>query len=190
MKSITWPVAVLFALLPFAAGSQRPSSSPQAWQQSGKSDPSRGILTSQFTLTGGFVDPPHGKEPGPPSIVLNCEPLERKNGTEGKFVSGYIQVGAPLQVKYVEPDQIEGNSYLPKVDLTYHVDSEKPQDVQWPPRSDKTAVSLDKEAVRKILRGHTVVITVKDFFETPVVMQFDVPESSEVLSTCGIRERK
>lgn len=182
-------IAVL-ATLSFSASAQQPAASPRTWQQAEKNDANRALTYIQFTLAGRFTDPPHGNVSGPPILTLNCEPTDRKRSGEGKYISGQLQVGTPLKVVWVEPDEIHGTSYFPEVNVTYRVDDEKPQDVQWPPRSDKMSVALDKEATKKILRGHALVITLSESFDSQVVMQFDLPESSGVLQTCGIREHK
>jgi hypothetical protein len=190
MKSSHPLFLLLLAVIAFAVAvpAQQPSASTRTWQQAERIDNNRVINETQFTLAGRFLDPPHGNVSAPPTLMLACEPSDRKR--EGKYISGQLQVGAPLKIVFVEPDEIHGTSYFPEVNVTYRVDSEKPQDVQWPPRTDKTSISLDKEAARKILRGHAVVITVHEAFDSQVVMQFDFPESAEVLQTCGIREHK
>jgi hypothetical protein len=183
---------LLLASLAFAvaAPAQQPSASTRTWQQAERIDNNRVINETQFTLAGRFLDPPHGNVSAPPTLMLTCEPSDRKRNGEGKFISGQLTVGAPLKIVFVEPDEIHGTSYYPEVNITYRVDSEKPQDVQWPPRTDKTSISIDRQGARKILRGHAVVITVHEAFDSQVVMQFDFPESAEVLQTCGIREHK
>lgn len=177
----------LCALVP-AHAQQAPST--RGWQQSDKTDTNRAITTIQFTLFGRFTDPPRGSVPGPPSIVLVCEPSDHKRTGTGKYISGYIQVGSPLKVDYVEPSEIHGTSYYPEVPVNFHVDNEKSEDAMWAPRSDKTSIALDKDAAKKLLRGREVVISATEPFESQIVMHFDIPDSTAVLTTCGIREHK
>jgi hypothetical protein len=177
----------LCALAP-ARAQQAPST--HGWQQSDKTDPNRAISTIQFTLFGRFTDPPRGSVPGPPSIVLVCEPSDHKRAGTGKYINGYVQVGSPLKVDYVEPSEIHGTSYYPEVPVNFRVDNEKPQDTKWPPRSDKTSIALDKDAAKKLLHGREVVISTTEPFESQIVMHFDVPDSTAVFTTCGIREHR
>lgn len=190
MKPLRFLLLLTLATLPVSLRSQEPSHRSRGWQKTDKPDPGRGIVATQFTLTGRFLDPPRGSVPGPPAIVLGCLPSKSGAGGEGKFLTGYVQTGTPLKVQFVEPSEIHGTSYYQEIAVQYHVDNEKPQNVQWPPRSDKTSVALDKDAVKKILRGHELVLSMEEPFESQVVMHFDVPDSTEVLNTCGIREHK
>lgn len=176
-----------FLTLPLSVRAQEPSHPSHGWQKTDKPDPVRGSPATQFTLTGRFLDPPRGNVPGPPSIVLSCA-ISKHGG--GKFLSGYVQAGTPLKVEFVEPTEIHGTSYYQEITVEYHVDNEKPQNVQWSPRSDKTSVALDKDAIKKILRGRELVLSMEEPFESHVVIHFDVPDSTDVLNACGIREHK
>jgi len=190
MRPTRWLLPLLLAGASFSAFAQDQSRSQHSWQKARKPDPVRGFTTTQFTLTGRFVDPPRGNVPGAPYILLSCSPSEHGASAEGRFISGQVQAQTPLKVAFVEPDEIHGTSYNQEINVEYHVDNEKPQNVQWPPRSDKTSMSLDKEAAKKILRGHELVLSMEEPFESKVVIHFDVPDSTDVLNTCGIRERK
>jgi hypothetical protein len=180
-------LALATSMVPLFA--QEQSRASHGWQRAEKQDPARGIPATQFTLTGRYLDPPRGNVQGPPSIVLSCVP-PKKAGAEGRFLNGYVQAGTPLKVEFVEPSEIHGTSYFQDIAVEYHVDNEKPQNVNWSARSDKTSVALDKEAARKILRGHEVALSMEEPFESKVVLHFDIPDSTDVLNTCGIREHK
>lgn len=190
MKPLRVLVFLSFAALAISPRAQEPSRGSHGWQRVEKPDPGRGVLSTQFTLTGRFLDPPRGNVPGPPSIVLSCLPSKSGPSAEGKFLSGYIQTGTPLKVDFVEPSEIHGTSYFPEISVQYHVGNEKPQNVQWPPRSDKTSISLDKDSAKKLLRGRELVLSMEEPFESQVVLHFDIPDSADVLNTCGIREHK
>lgn len=184
-RALLAPAAL--AVLATSLLAQNPAASAN-WQKAERFDSGRNLTLTEFTLTGRFTSPPRGNAPGPPSIVLDC--LPHKHGDEGKFLSGWVQVNSPLRIRFVEPTEIRNNSYNQEVFVTWHVASEKPRNAQWPPRSDKTSATLDKETVKKLLGDHQLGISMEEPFESEIVMQFDVPDSVDVLNACGIREHK
>lgn len=81
------------------------------WEQAAKTDAARGITYTQFTLVGRFIDPQRAPVAKPPTLEVNCT---RHAKGDGEFVSGYLRVGTPLKVNYVEPSEIHGTSYFPR----------------------------------------------------------------------------
>jgi hypothetical protein len=189
------------------------TASPSGWQEVKSTDwvkePRR-----QFTLAGKFLAPVPANAAGalanPPVLLLKCA-VPRRSGGEGKFRVGAVVVGALVKVHMVEPEEIKaGVSYYPEVSVSYRLDDGKPVDDDWPPRYDKTSAEFDKPIFKKILRAHTMLITLNDKDDHELRMQFDLPESSaatgaplataaalpaartpaQVAEACGIDERE
>jgi hypothetical protein len=136
----------------------------------------------QFTLAGKFLAPLPANIAGtlanPPALLLKCA-VPRRSGGEGKFRVGAVVVGALLKVHMVEPQEIKGGaSYYPEVSVSYRLDDGKPVDDDWPPRYDKTSAEFDKPIFKKMLRAHTILITLHDRDDHEIRMQFDMPELS------------
>jgi hypothetical protein len=154
---------------------------PSGWQEVKSTDwvkePRR-----QFALAGKFLAPapanPAGTLASPPVLLLKCA-VPRRSGGEGKFRVGAVVVGALVKVHMVEPEEIKaGVSYYPEVSVSYRLDDGKPIDDDWPPRYDKTSAEFDKPIFKKMLRAHTMLITLHDKNESELRMQFDLPGSS------------
>jgi hypothetical protein len=67
---------------------------------------------------------------------------------------------------------------------------------KWSPGTDKTSApvptsaSIPVDAVKKMLRAHTVEITAEDAGGAPVVIQFDMPNPATVEEGCNVDEPK
>ena len=176
----------LFLLLPLALGSfglslmapQQPSSK-QGWQQSQQTDAAREITYTHFTLAG-------KSSQGRPSLVLDCLPAKESYRGKGKILNANLLVGTPLKVEYVEPEEIHGTSYFRMVTVRYRIDDGKEEVDKWSLGSDKASTAIPKEALKKILRAHSVEINVKDERGSPVTMHFDVPNPTSVEETCNV----
>jgi hypothetical protein len=96
----------------------------------------------------------------------------------------------------VEPEEIHGTSYFPKVSIRYRLDGAKEEAERWSPGTDKTSASvtvsasIPGDAVKKMLRAHSVEITAEDAGGGPVVIQFDMPNPSAVEEGCNVDEPK
>jgi hypothetical protein len=161
--------------------SAQPAVSPHGWEEVKSTDwvkePRR-----QFTLEGKFLAPLPANTAGtlanPPVLLLKCA-VPRRSGGEGKFRVGAVVVGALVKIHMVEPQEIKaGVSYYPEVSVSYRLDDGKPVDDDWPPRYDKTSAEFDKPIFKKMLRAHTMLITLHDRNDSELRMQFDLPESS------------
>jgi hypothetical protein len=181
--------------LTLAARTQQ-APSPKGWQESAPTD-SFGESRRQFTLAGKFLDPPQSNPANPPSLLLKCAPDRRSVG-KGRFRVGAVVVGVPLKIQMVEPPERKGGiSYYPEVSVSYRLDEGKPVDDNWPPRFDKTSAEFDKPIFKKMLRTHTILITLSDNDDRQVRMQFDMPDSAaspltsaQVAEACGVSDFK
>ena len=167
------------------AAPAQPVASPDGWQEVKSTDwvkePRR-----QFTLAGKFLAPvpanPAGTLADPPVLLLKCA-VPRRSGGEGKFRVGAVVVGALVRIHMVEPEEIKaGVSYYPEVSVSYRLDDGKPVDDDWPPRYDKTSAEFDKTIFKKMLRAHTMLITLHDKNDSELRIQFDLPESSGAIA--------
>src|SRR5580700_5522779 len=169
---------------------------PLAWQQSQKTDAAAGTEYTRFALTGKFVKSPQGDAANGPTLALDCVPGKESYRHKSRFVGGNLVVGSPLKVHYEEPEEIHGTSYYPKVSIRYRLDGAKEETERWSPGTDKpsasvpVSASIPIEAVRKILRAHTVEITAEDAGGAPVMIHFDMPDPAAVEEGCNVDEPK
>jgi hypothetical protein len=122
-------------------------------------------------------------------LAIDCG---RGRGSKGRLVNGNLQVGVPLKINYVEPTEIHGTSYYPKVFVQVRVDDEAKKDKrQWTPGKDKTSAVFAKYSLKKMLSAHTVEITTQDEAGDDIVMQFDVPSDSKAIeAACDVDTKK
>jgi hypothetical protein len=179
------PLAMLLA--PFITPGQQQAPSTGGWQQSQRTDANGDKSSPQFSLLGKFLTRPKKDVGDPPALVVTCKP----HASRRKFSTAYVNVGAPLNIEYVGPDEIKaGTSYFPKVTVRYRLDDQKEEKEQWTPGTEKTSASIPKAALEKMLRAHTVQIKVAEFHAGEISMQFDIPESTQVGTACGLPVRK
>jgi hypothetical protein len=190
MKSTTLLalIPLLWASLAFPARAQQPPpSSGQAWRQTQVTD---GAPSTRFSLTGKFLKGPSGNVSNPPVLAIDCGSGRKAN--EGRLIAGNLLVGVPLKVNYVEPTEIHGTSYYPKVFVQVRMNDEAKKDKrQWTPGKDKTSAVFAKYTLQKLLRAHTVEFTVQDEIGDDIVMQFDVPSDSKAVeAACNVDTKK
>ncbi len=187
--------ALMFLLVPLVCASfafsavapAQQSSSASAWRQTERTDPVRGDYT-RYSLTGKFVKAPAGDESSRPSLVVDCSSYNRSH--RPKFFRGTLLVGDPLKVDWVEPEEIHGISYFPKVAVEYRLNDSKEEKEEWTPSADKTSASFSKSSLEKMLRAQTVQITAEDKSGAPIVMQFDMPDPTALEQGCDVDEHK
>ena len=184
-----------FLLVPLALASfgfsaimpQQPSPAP-VWRQSQKTNTARGTTYTRLTLVGKFVKSPPMDDSNRPAFVVDCAP--GKGSRKGKFVSADLLIGTAMKVDYVEPQEIHGTSYYPKIPLRYRIDDAKEEQGKWSPGADKDSVSIAKDWLKKVLRAHNVQITGEDDRGSEVAMQFDMPDPKPVEEACNVDDGK
>jgi hypothetical protein len=189
MKQAFAFLIVPLALVSFAFSAvtaQQPGPT-EGWRQTERTDPVRGDYT-RYTLVGKFLKAPAGDSSARPSLTVDCSTHNRSH--KPKFVRGTLVVGDPLKIDWVEPEEIHGTSYFPKVDVLYRLNDAKEDKEQWTPSTDKTSASFSKSSLEKMLRVHTVEITAQDQGGASVVMQFAIPESSVIGQGCDVDQSK
>jgi hypothetical protein len=151
-------------------------------------DPAQTYTFSRFTLVGRFTHAPNDKSGARPALTLDCIPGSESH-PKGRYLDAALLVGPKLKIVYVEPEEIHGISYYPKVDVRYRADEAKDeQRDQWSAGADKVSASVPKEVVKQILRAHTLAITVADDHGSLLQMKFDLPEPTSVQQACNVDE--
>lgn len=178
-------VPLAWISLGFSAVALQQSPSAQAWRQTERTDPVRGDYT-RFSLVGKFLKAPPNDTSSSPSLVVDCSSHNRSH--KPKFFRGTLVVGDPLKVDWVEPEEIHGISYFPKVAVVYRLNDAKEDKENWTPSTDKTSATFMKSSLGKMLRAHTVEITAEDKDGAPVVMQFDMPDATALGQGCDVDE--
>jgi hypothetical protein len=136
-------------------------------------------------------------------MVVRCIPGKNMHGkTNGKFSSGYIYVGGVLDTFVTD----SGNSI---VKVEYKLDDRKLQSDSWGRSTDFSAIFMSHpgcalcgsgyDHFANLLYGHhlyhkestspqikKIVLGVPEFLGGEIVMQFDLPDSTEVAEACGI----
>jgi hypothetical protein len=190
MKPVPLLLLVPLALASFGFSAMTPQqpSSAQVWRQSQKTGSARGTSYARFTLAGKFLKAPQGDVSNRPAFVVDCAP---GSGTrKGKFSAANLLIGTPMKIDYVEPQEIHGTSYYPKISVRYRIDDAKEEEEKWSPGTDKTSAAIPKDWLKKILRAHTVEITAEDDRGSQLEMQFDMPNSPPVEDACNVDEPK
>ncbi|MGH9711767.1 MAG: hypothetical protein ACRD5M_00500 [Candidatus Acidiferrales bacterium] len=184
------PLALLLAI-PFLAIAQQAAPSAQKWRQAKKTDSARGITYTQFTLAGKFLKWPAGDASIRPTLEVDCTPSETSHESRRQYLHAYLLAGIPLEIKYVEPDEItEGISYYPKINVEYSLDASKVRREQWDPGPDKASATMNKGSLERMIEAHTIVISVDENKAGEVTMQFDMPDSAALVEACDLPNRK
>ena len=163
---------------------------PAVWRQSQKNDAAGGTTYTRFTLAGKFLKAPRGDVPNRPTLVLDCSPSNESYRHKARFLAGNLVIGTPLKIAYVEPEEIHGTSYFQKISIRYRLDNGKEELEKWSPGTEKTSASVPADALKKMLRAHTLEITADDDHGSPVVVQFDMPDPAPVEAGCGVDYQK
>jgi hypothetical protein len=182
-------VAIIFSAIGLAA-QDAPS---KAWTKVEKQDPLRGTQFVQYSLDGKYLTPPRKASPAiPPAIVLRCVPGSYAHGrARGKLLAGYIFVGGVV-------DTNVGNASTGTT-VEFRLDDGKLQTYSWSHSTDFSSLFFGDMDLDILLYGHflphkentnpqvrKVVLGVPEFLGGEVVMQFDMPDSSEVGDSCGV----
>jgi hypothetical protein len=178
---------VLLATFGFSTVATQQPATAHVWRESQKPDNSS---VSRFTLVGKFLKAPQTDVPNRPALVLDCVPAKVSHKSEGKFVAGNLLVGIPLKIDYIEPEEIHGTSYYPKVVVHYRINDTKEEVDRWTPGTDKLSSSISKDSLKKMLRARTVEISTHNDGGKDIAMQFDMPDPTAVEAACNVDERK
>jgi hypothetical protein len=179
--------AVACAYFGLSAAAPQQTGSAQEWRQTERTDAVRGAYT-RYSLAGKLLKTPPGDVTSRPSLVVDCGAYNRSG--KPKFVRGTLVVGDPLKIDWVEPEEIHGISYFPKVSVVYRLDEGKQDKEDWSPTTDKTSATFSKGSLEKMLRARTVEITAEDARGSQVAMEFDMPNGAVVEQGCDVDYKK
>src|SRR5260370_31164929 len=172
------------------------------WQRQEMSDPLRGTKFSQFSLDGKFLTPPRDKPNAAPTMIVRCISGKDNHGhTNGKFLNGYVHVGGVMNSEVSE----NGNAVA---GVEFRLDDGKLQSESWGRSTDFSSIFFKRacsvcgsgyDIFANLLYGHAmyhkensnpqvhkVVVGVSEYLGGEVVMQFDMPDATEVGEACGI----
>lgn len=135
-------------------------------------------------------------------MVVRCQPgsFHHKH-SEGKFLEGYIFVGSVVDT------HVSGDSDA-RAAVEYRLDDGKLQSDEWGHSTDYSSIFFGGETIagdtgsvvfNNLLYGHLlphkenttpqvrkIVIGVPEFLGGEVVMQFDMPDATDVGESCGV----
>jgi hypothetical protein len=163
------------------------------WQQSQHRDAADTYTFTRFELVGKFVGGTPAQAADRPALRVDCIPAAPSH--RSRLLAADLLVGKTLKIVYVEPEEIHGIDYFPKVDVHYSTDGSSHKQQQWSAGtdriptakpSDKTSATIPRDAFKRIMRAHTASITVSDENDAPLEMQFEIPDSKAVESVCRI----
>jgi hypothetical protein len=177
------------------------TASSQAWKKDERTDPLRDTHFIQFSLDGKYLTPPkNAPAEAIPSIVVRCAPKSHNHGhTNGVFIQGYIFVGGIVDSQVSTEGSIG-------VTAQFRLDDGKLQTEVWSHSTDFSAIFFSSSSTgsgwdvfANLLYAHhayhkqdtnhqvrKVVIGVPEYLGGEIVMQFDMPDASDVAETCGI----
>jgi hypothetical protein len=172
-------VPLAWASCGFAQQAAPQSAAAHGWQQSQNTDAVRAMTYTRFTLAGKFLNSQTAVA-NRPALVLDCIPKAGSDAGRGKFLTASLLIGMPLKVIYVEPEEIHGTSYYPKIAVRYRIAGRKEESEKWSLGAEKTSAAVPKNVVKKILRARSVTVSAEDDGGSPLAMQFDMPDAAAV----------
>ena len=163
------------------------SASAQEWQITPKSDPLGGKSYTLYTLTGKFlISPLHGNG-DVPRIVVRCEPGPHLR-MSGKLLEAYIDTTTVIDTRDSER----------QTTVEYRLDDGKVRFSVSGDTNNYQGIPLDGIFLDDILWGHLVphkpgtsqqvrkfVVAVQEHLSGQIVMQFDMPDATQVGTACG-----
>jgi hypothetical protein len=163
------------------------SATAQEWQTTPKSDPLTGKSYLTFMLPGKFLTPPVHSNGDAPRIVVKCEPGPHLR-MSGKLLEAYIDTTTVIDTKDSQQ----------QTTVEYRLDDGKVRFSASGNTSNYQGIPLDAPFLDDILWGHLVphkpgtsrqvrkfVVAVKEHLSGQIVMQFDMPDATQVGAACG-----
>jgi hypothetical protein len=161
------------------------------WKRSQTLDPLHGTNYQQWSLEGKYLTPPRGGAELPPRIVVRCEP-GKHHKLNGKFIDGYISINAVIDTRSFSDT---GQPYVP---VELKLDDRKVQSKDWRRSTDGQGAFFSDLDFSNLLYGHEIphklgkgdqvrkiIVGIPEYLAVDVVMQFDMPDASEIGDACG-----
>jgi len=182
------------------------------WVRTEKTDPLTNASRVRFALSGRFLQAPSKGSVDKPSFVLVCDPTktQMRGKIRGKVLGAFIEVGAVVDSgNDFERDALfERHPNATLVGVKYRRDDEKKvQEAEWFHSGDFAALYVASQyggteiEVNNLLYGHMlthkegkgeqvrrIVLSVPEYLGGDVVMQFDLPDLTNVSDACGLVE--
>ncbi len=155
---------------------------PAGWRYVKVGDPLHAKVHDKLVLDGKYLTPPRTAVQGfAPSIVVSC--------SDGKLENTYINVGAVI-VSAGVPALFDTSTMIANMRLIEaRLDGKKVKVISDPRgvSTDHTAVFLlnTGKQLKNILNAHQVILGVDEYLGSQVIMQFDMPDPSPVVTTCS-----
>ena len=157
-------LSVFLALL-FAASC---AGAQSAWQFTKQDDALHGRVLDQFVLTGKYLTPPRNAATGEaPSIVVVC--------SDRKVQQNYLAVGAVVNQ---DPRALF-------IHMEARLDGKSRDIAADSVSTDGTSVFFTRADLAKVLRSHTLIIGANEYLGPQIVMQFNIPDSSQIFDACS-----
>jgi hypothetical protein len=207
MKAKLAPVVLVVSGLLSAAAS---GWAQAEWVRTEKTDPLTDASSVRFTVTGKFLQAPSKSSVDKPSFVLVCDPTktQMRGKIRGKVLGAFMVVGAVVDSgNNFERDALSERHPNPSlVGVRYRRDDEKKvQEAEWFHSEDFAALYVASQyggtdiEINNLLYGHMlthkegkgeqvrkIVISVPEYLGGDVVMQFDLPDLTNVSDACGL----
>jgi hypothetical protein len=186
-------VPLMWASCGLAQSAAEPTSAAPGWQQSQHRDAADTYTFTRFILVGKFLTAPADKLADRPALRVDCIPPGGSH--RSRFLAADLLVGTPLKIVYVEPEEIRGTNYFPKIAVRYRTDDAREDEQRWPAGtdvvptakpSDKSSATVPADALKRMLRAHIVAITVNSDRGSPLAMQFDMPNPAPIEAACRV----
>lgn len=193
MRAFPVVIAFLAFTLGHSAAQTASDTPPDKWVRETKVDPLRETQFELFTLGGRFLTPPrNAKSDARPAIILRCSPGSFIRGhAHGKFLNGYFYVGTVVDTQVTSSGT--------RVPAKFRLDEGKLQDASgWSHSTDYSSIFFGDIDLNTFLYGHfmphkenttppvkKIVIGIDEYLGGEVVMQFDMPDPTEVADACG-----
>jgi hypothetical protein len=160
-------------------------------------DPLRGTHYIQYESKGTYLTPPRRASPdSTPSIIVQCQPDPKAypGHARGKFLKGYV---------YTQSVVDSGGASVGRVRVQYRRDDGKLQEVFWTASTDFSSIFFPEIDFNTLMFGHfmphkegtgnqtrKLVIGMEEFMGSEVVVQFNLPDETDVLESCGVLYHK
>ena len=191
--TLALPLVPLALISGAFAQSPSPSPSDHEWRQSQLRDAADTYTFTRFVLAGRYLTALPRQAADRPALRLDC--IAPSEAHRSKLLAADLLVGTPLKILYVEPEEIRGTNYFPKVAVSYAMDGSGVEEHRWAAGtdrvptgkpSDKTSVTIPADVLKKMLDAHAVVISVDTTQGVPVKLQFDIPDSASIRASCDM----
>jgi len=170
------------------------------WQTQQIKDPFLGSEVTQYRLEGKYLAAPRDQD-AVPAMMLRCKP-QPHGKYDGKLVSAFLYVGNTIVDSQIDYDRAS------RVTTQYRLDDGKVHTGYFYHTRDYKMISLQPQycgecTINDFFYGHEishkentspqikkVVLSIPEYLGGNIVIQFDLPDVTEVAKACGISMHK